>query len=182
MTPAASVEGHGRLRLFCALRLPEPTLDQLERWQAEHLRGRIVPRANLHVTLAFLGSRPADELGAISKALRAAAERTGRPVFSVVRYRETRSVAMLVLDDENGRATQLASDLHERLEAIGAYRREARPWLPHITVLRFRTPPRLRPPVPDLGAFSPSDAAVYHSALSPDGAQYSVLESAPLGG
>ena len=182
MTPAASVEGHGRLRLFCALRLPEPTLDQLERWQAEHLRGRIVPRANLHVTFAFLGSRPADELGAISKALRAAAERILRPVFSVVRYRETRSVAMLVLDDENGRATQLASDLHDRLEAIGAYRREARPWLPHITVLRFRTPPRLRPPVPDLGAFSPSDAAVYHSALSPDGAQYSVLESAPLGG
>ena len=182
MTTAASVEGHGRLRLFCALRLPEPTLDQLERWQAEHLRGRIVPRPNLHVTLAFLGSRPADELGAISKTLRAAAERTVRPVFSVVRYRETRSVAMLVLDDENGRATQLASDLHDRLEAIGAYRREARPWLPHITVLRFRTPPRLRPPVPDLGAFSPSDAAVYHSALSPDGAQYSVLESAPLGG
>ena len=182
MTPAASVESHGRLRLFCALRLPEPTLDQLERWQAEHLRGRFVPRANLHVTLAFLGSRPADELGAIAKALRAAAERTARPVFSVIRYRETRSVSMLVLDDENGRATQLASDLHDRLEAIGAYRREARPWLPHITVLRFRTPPRLRPPVPDLGAFSPSDAAVYHSALSPDGAQYSVLESAPLGG
>jgi 2'-5' RNA ligase len=89
---------------------------------------------------------------------------------------------MLVLDDEDGRATELASDLHERLEAIGAYRREARAWLPHITVLRFRTAPRLRPPVPDLGAFSPSDAAVYHSALSPDGAQYSVLESAPLGG
>jgi 2'-5' RNA ligase len=182
MTPAARVEGHGRLRLFCALRLPEPTLDELERWQAEHLRGRIVSRANLHVTLAFLGSRPADELGAISEALRAAAKRTTRPVFSVVRYRETRSVAMLVLDDEDGRATELATDLHERLETIGAYRREARAWLPHITVLRFRMPPRLRPPVPDLGAFSPSDAAVYHSALSPDGAQYSVLESAPLGG
>jgi 2'-5' RNA ligase len=182
MTPAASVEGHGRLRLFCALRLPEPTLELLERWQAEHLRGRIVPRANLHVTLAFLGSRPADERGAISEALRAAAERTARPIFSVVRYQETRSVAMVVLDDGNGRASQLASDLHERLEAIGVYRREARPWLPHITVLRFRTRPRLRPSVPDLGAFSPSDAAVYHSALSPDGAQYSVLESASLGG
>ena len=89
---------------------------------------------------------------------------------------------MLVLDDEDGRATQLAGDLHERLEALGVYRREARPWLPHVTVLRFRERPRLRPPVPDLGAFSPSDAAVYHSALSPDGAQYSVLESAPLGG
>ena len=182
MTPPSSVEGHGRLRLFCALRLPEPTLDLLERWQVEHLRGRIVPRANLHLTLAFLGSRPADELGAVSEALRAAAERAAQPIFRAVRYRETRTVGMLVLDDEDDRATRLASDLHERLETAGVYRREARRWLPHVTVLRFRARPRLRPPVPDLGVFSPSDAAVYHSALSPDGAQYSVLESAPLGG
>jgi RNA 2',3'-cyclic 3'-phosphodiesterase len=182
MTPPSSVEGHGRLRLFCALRLPETTLDALEQWQAEHLRGRFVPRANLHLTLAFLGSRPAGELGTIAQALRAAAGCAMQPIFRAVGYRETRTVGMLVLDDEDGRATQLAGDLHERLEAAGLYRREARPWLPHVTVLRFRARPRLRPPVPDLGVFSPSDAAVYHSALSPDGAQYSVLETAPLGG
>ena len=29
--------------------------------------------------------------------------------------------------------------------ALGVYRREARPWLPHLTVLRFRERPRLRP-------------------------------------
>ena len=182
MTPPTSVEGHDRLRLFCALRLPETTLDLLERWQAAHLQGRIVPRANLHLTLAFLGSRPADDLGTISEALRAAAGRAAEPIFRAVRYRESRRVGMLVLDDEDGRATKLASDLHERLEQADVYRREARPWLPHVTVLRFRAQPRLRPPVPDLGVFSPSDAAVYHSALSPDGAQYSVLETAPLGG
>jgi 2'-5' RNA ligase len=89
---------------------------------------------------------------------------------------------MLVLDDEGGRATRIAEDLQERLEGIGVYRRERRPWLPHITVVRFRERPRLRPPVPDLGAFGPSDAAVYHSALRPDGAQYTVLESVALGG
>jgi hypothetical protein len=48
--------------------------------------------------------------------------------------------------------------------------------------VRFRERARLRPPTPDLGAFSPSDAAVYHSALRPDGAQYTVLESVALGG
>jgi 2'-5' RNA ligase len=89
---------------------------------------------------------------------------------------------MLVLDDQDERASALAHDLHERLEALGVYRREARAWLPHVTVLRFRERPRLRPPVPDLGAFSPSDAAVYHSALRPDGAQYTVLASVALGG
>jgi 2'-5' RNA ligase len=182
MSPRGSVGGDDRLRLFCGFALPDATLDALECWQARDLRGRVVPRGNLHVTLAFLGSRPAEEVGAVARALRAAAEDSARPVFRALRYRETRSVGMLVLDDEDGRATRLADRLHERLEALGIYRRENRPWLPHLTVLRFRERPRLRPAVPDLGAFSPSDAAVYHSALSPAGAQYSVLESAPLGG
>lgn len=182
MTRPASVVGNDRLRLFCGFPLPEPTLDVLQGWQECHLRGRIVPRANLHVTLAFLGSRPAGELETVSRELRAAAEKTSRPVFEPLRYRETRSVGMLVLDDEDGRAGELADSLHERLEALGLYRRESRPWLPHVTVLRFRSRPRLGPPPPELDAFSPSDAAVYHSALRPDGAQYTVLESVALGG
>jgi RNA 2',3'-cyclic 3'-phosphodiesterase len=183
MKNAASVAGNDRLRLFCGFPVPERALDELERWQAAELRaGRVVPRGNLHVTLAFLGSRPAEELEAIGRALLDVAQAARRPVFRARRYRETRSVGMLVLDDEGGRATALANELHERLEALGVYRREPRPWLPHLTVVRFRDRPRLRPPVPDLGAVSPSDAAVYHSALRPDGAQYTVLESVALGG
>ena len=77
-----------------------------------------------------------------------------------LRYRETRSVGMFVLEDEEGRAGRLAVDLHERLERLEVYRREARPWLPHVTVLRFRSPPRLRPALPELGGFVPSGAAV----------------------
>ena len=182
MTSAASVGGDDRLRLFCGLPLPDRTLDALEPWQEQHLRERIVPRENLHVTLAFLGSRPAADLEPIANALREATARARRPVLRAVRYRETRSVGMLVLDDEDGRATRLAGDLHGRLESLGVYRPEARAWLPHLTVVRFRERPRLRPPVPELGAFSPSDAAVYHSALRPGGAQYTVLESVALGG
>ena len=89
---------------------------------------------------------------------------------------------MLVLEDEAGAAKTLAERLFERLEEIGVYRREQRPWLPHVTVLRFRSPPRFDPPVPALGTFSPSDAAVYHSLLRPSGAQYDVLETVALGG
>ena len=36
--------------------------------------------------------------------------------------------------------------------ALGVYEREARPWLPHLTVLRFKDRPRLHPSVPDWGA------------------------------
>ena len=182
MSSPGTVERGERLRLFCALRLPEDVLDGIERWQSSHLDGRVVVRSNLHITLAFLGGRPRDALAAGAAELRAAAAAARPPVLSVRGYRETRSVAMLVLDDESGHAAALAEDVHGRLERLGVYRRERRPWLPHLTVLRFRERPRLAPQLPDLGAFSPSEAAVYHSVLRPTGAQYEVLESVRPGG
>jgi 2'-5' RNA ligase len=183
VSSAGSVGGSERLRLFCALRLPDSALDGLEQWQSERLReGRIVPREHLHVTLAFLGSRPSTELAAVAVALGEAAAQAAEIVFSAVHYRETRSVGMVVLADETGEGARVAGALFDRLERLGVYEREGRPWLPHVTVLRFRSRPRLDPPVPDLGRFRPSDAAVYMSALRPTGAQYRVLESVPLGG
>jgi 2'-5' RNA ligase len=181
VTDRATVDGGDRLRLFLALRLPDDVLDALEAWQRAELRGgRLVPREHLHVTLAFLGARPAAELEAILDALRQAAARAERPLLAVSRYRETRSVGMLVLEDEDGRATALAEDVQERLERLGAYRRESRPWLPHVTVLRFRERPRLRPPLPEPAPFVPSEAAAYLSRLHPSGARYEVLDSVPL--
>jgi 2'-5' RNA ligase len=177
------VVGDERLRLFLALRLPDGVLDDVERWQREELRSvRVVPRQHLHVTLAFLGRRPAGELEAIVGVLREAAAGAGEIRLTAARYRETRSAGMLVLEDEGGNAAQLAGDLHERLEGLGVYRREARPWLPHLTVARWRERPRLRPQPPPGRTFVPSDAAAYLSRLHPGGARYEVLESVALGG
>ena len=172
-----------RLRLFCALRLPEPVVQALVEWQGRHLQaGRPVPPANLHVTLVFLGHRPAGELPAVARELAVAAAAAAPIRLRARQYRETRSVGMIVLDDAGGAGARLADDLGERLERIGVYRREARPWLPHITVSRFRERPRLRPAVPELGEVMPSDAAVYVSRLRPGGALYEPLEIAVLGG
>jgi RNA 2',3'-cyclic 3'-phosphodiesterase len=183
VTAAGSVKGGERLRLFCALRLPPDVAGDLVAWQHAHLReGRVVPLEHLHLTLAFLGSRPREEVGAIARELGAAASAAGRIRLEPARYRETRSVGMLVLDDHEGAASALASDLHDRLRRLGVYELEKRPWLPHVTVLRFRRPPRLAPPVPELRAFGPSDAALYHSVLRSTGAQYEALESFALGG
>ena len=184
MTSPASVGGDERLRLFLGLRLPEPALDGIEAWQREQLPAtvRVVPREHLHLTLAFLGRRPIGDVPAVADALRAPAASAGPIVLAPRRYRETQSVGMLVLDDEDGRAAALADDLHGRLERLGVYEREPRPWLPHVTVVRFRRPPRLAPAPPELGAFRPSDVAVYHSVLRSGGAQYEVLESFALGG
>ena len=159
--------GDAKTRLFCALPLPDDTVERLVAWQRELPAGafRLVPPENLHVTLAFLGTRSASEVPAICGALREAAEAAERPSLRVAQYRETRSVGMLALDDEGGRAASLAADLADRLERLGVYRAEARPWLAHLTVVRFRVPPRLTAPLPDLGEVSPSDAAVYSSVL-----------------
>jgi RNA 2',3'-cyclic 3'-phosphodiesterase len=178
MTDAASVEGDVRIRLFCALRLPDEVVDWLVEWQTQLPDGsyRPVLPDNLHVTLAFLGHRPRRDVGPVAAELDGAA-RAARPVrLSVRGYRETRSVGMLVLGDEGAAAAELAADLHERLERIGVYEPERREWLPHLTVVRFRERPRLRPRLPELGEVVPSGAAVYLSRLRPTGAQYVVLE------
>ena len=177
--------GDERLRLFVALPLPDDTLDEIVAWQRRELGGgggRVVPRENLHVTVAFLGSRPAADVVGIVAALRSGAADAPAPVLGARGYRETRSVGMLVLSDEDERATQLASRVATALERVGAYEPERRPWLPHVTVLRFREPPRLVRAVPDLAPFSPSEVALYHSVLRPTGAQYVRRESVALGG
>ena len=185
MTRPARVAGHENdkvagdeyVRLFCGLRLPDDAADAIAAWQAGLERGRVVPRENLHFTLAFLGRQPRSRLDEVVGALRDRCASTAPPVFAVERYRETRSVGMLVFTQDAG-AERLALGLQEDL--LGRAERDT--WLPHVTVLRFRERPRLQPPLPELEPFVTSEAAAYLSVLRPTGAEYVVLESVHLGG
>jgi RNA 2',3'-cyclic 3'-phosphodiesterase len=181
VTARATVAGDDRIRLFLALEVPEDVSTALARWGRRHLKRGRVPES-FHVTLAFLGTQPRSALAPITELLCSEAAATEPFELGVVRYRETRSVGMLVFADEDGRATRIAEDANRRLAELGVYEPERRPWLPHLTVVRFRERPRLRPPIPDLGPVTMSDAAVYMSRLRPTGAQYEVVESVPLGG
>jgi len=184
MTHPASVDrdenedraGDENVRLFCGLRLPDVAADAIVTWQAGLERGRVVPRENLHFTLAFLGWQPRSRLDEVVDALRARCAETEPPVFEVEHYRETRSVGMLVFTQDSG-AERLALGLQEDL--LGRAERDT--WLPHVTVLRFRERPRLRPPLPQLEPIVTSEAAAYLSVLRPTGAEYVVLESVRLG-
>ena len=172
-----------RLRLFCALQLPAEVRHALAEWAASTVPGgRLVRADDLHVTLAFLGTRPSGEVGAILGELRAAAARVEPLELRPVRYRETRSVGMIVLDDPGGRAAGFADDLAARLERLGVHRREARPWLPHVTVSRFRERAGHRPEVANMCSIHVVRSALYRSILGPGGARYDALETAALGG
>jgi 2'-5' RNA ligase len=181
VTPRATVGGDERLRLFLALDVPDDAALELARWGKRQLGGGRVLES-FHVTLAFLGSQPGSVLEPVVDLLRREAAATEPFSLEPLRYRETRSVGMLVLADESGRAADLADRVHRGLELLGVYERERRPWLPHVTVLRFRERPRLTPRLPALAPFAPSEAAALLSRLHPSGARYEVLESCPLGG
>jgi 2'-5' RNA ligase len=87
-----------------------------------------------------------------------------------------------VLDDAGGAAAALAGDLQARLERLGVYRRERRPWLAHVTVVRFRRPEGLSPGLPNTCSIRVVRSALYRSQLGAGGARYQVLETGALGG
>ena len=85
MTSSGSVERDERLRLFLGFRLPEPAARAIAQWQRGELPEhgvRPVVEENLHVTIAFLGSRPAGEVGPIAGSLREAVEGVPPPVLT----------------------------------------------------------------------------------------------------
>jgi 2'-5' RNA ligase len=180
MNSPGTVERDERIRLFLALELPGATVDALSRWRDAHLEGGR-PVDSFHITLAFLGSQPRSALEPVVDVLRRESAATETFLLEPVRYRETRSVGMLVLADPSGRATGLADRIQLGLEGLGVYERERRPWLPHVTIWRFRERPRLRPPLPELEPFAPSGAAALLSRLHPSGARYETLESCAVG-
>ena len=174
-----------RIRLFCALQLPVETRDGLAAWAGAHIpesAGRLVRRDDLHVTVAFLGSRPTGDVPRIARELRAAAESAASIELRPRRYRETRSVGMIVLDDVDGVAGALADDLQGRLERLGVYRREGRRWLAHVTVVRFRARAGLALALPNMCSIHVVRSALYRSTPGPGGARYEALETASLGG
>ena len=165
---------------------PMSSATRLAAWADDHAHGagRLVPREHLHVTLAFLGSRPAGELRRDRRsAARGGARRRSRSQLAPAGWRETRSVGMA-----RPRRPRAARPGVWPTICTGAWRSSAstgasaRPWLAHVTVLRYRERPRLGRRCPTIGTFVPSDAAAYLSRLHPTGARYEVLESTLLGG
>lgn len=163
-----------KARLFVALDLPDEARAALPRpgepWRA-------VPRESLHVTLAFLGWRPEEDVAVVRAALDppAVGELTLGPVV-LLPPRRPRVIAVR-LEDPSGACRACQAAVSSALEAAGLYSPERREWLPHVTIGRARGPVDRQVPVPAVPAltFTPPSVTLYRSLLSPGGAQYEPL-------
>ena len=173
-------------RLFFALWPEEESRQALSRATAKAARsagGRAVPPANLHVTLAFLGSVPRRRLPEVTRlAERAAADCVEEvPLslrFETLEYWPRQQLLCALASEEPPMATALAEALKDAAAAAG-FTPDLKPFRAHVTVARKVThmPRRsaLRAVVWQFDAF-----ALVDSRTEPEGPVYSVIESYAL--
>lgn len=188
---AAGGEENQRLRLFVALDLPEQVREALLTWRSGVLKRipelRPVAQEALHVTLCFLGSRPADEVAAIAVACETAVGGASGPELGLeaglwLAPRRPRVLGVR-LDDSSGALARIQGAVSTALSDGGWYTPEKRPFLPHVTVARVPARARIRPtelpPLPGL-TFNASSVTLYRSRLQRSGARYERLASVPF--
>jgi RNA 2',3'-cyclic 3'-phosphodiesterase len=182
-----------RVRLFVALELPTEVRNALLRWTQEHAgamaRLRFVDLESLHVTLCFLGSRPATEVGAIATAcsgalsgLSAAPLALGGALWLPPRRPRVLTVE---LDDVESRLAAVQSEVARALADGGFYAPETRPFLAHVTVARVHREARIRPlelHPPEPMRFTGTKVTLFQSRLGQGPARYEALASATLSG
>ncbi len=165
------------MRLFFALPCPSDLAQAVCNWRdSAGLGGRPVAQANLHLTLAFLGSHPEtvlDGLRQIGGGLRTDA--------FVLRLEQLRSIgkgfACLVPTQIPPPLSQLVEQLHAGLSAHG-FALDSRPFLPHLTLSREAgIQPQSKPPAFE---WRVERFGLYLSENTAHGVQYRELSSWPL--
>jgi 2'-5' RNA ligase len=171
------------LRLFVALELPEAVRSALVDFRGaagDPEVWRPVPDEALHLTLAFLGRRPAGDVDVVSSVLHEAAGPAPRIVLAGGLLLPPRRARVLCasLSDPDGTRAELQSRVSDGLAEAGVYVPEKRPFRAHATVARLR--PRARAPravsaSPEPLEFAGGPLTLFESRLHPHGARYAPL-------
>jgi RNA 2',3'-cyclic 3'-phosphodiesterase len=185
-----------RVRLFVALDLPAELRAGIVAWGREALADpalRPVAPESLHVTLAFLGQRPEEEIGAIARVVEGRVGPAPWVELLDPEQRPPRGRARLyALPALSPGAEALQAGVAQGLAEGGFYEHEKRPFWPHVTVARVRPEGRgsRRPAVveepPGKLPEGLSEARIcrrmtlYRSVLQPTGARYVPLAQVEL--
>lgn len=185
-------------RVFCAIELP-PVICELVAAHSMHLR-QAVPDAqaswsrpdNIHLTLKFLGEIPQSRVEGLSRA--AANTATGYESFPIgveecgvfPTHGEPR-VLWIGIEDLKGKLFELYRRLEEECAKV-SFKKEARPFHPHLTIARLRKPRHARTLASAHKAikFEPtviavSELLVIRSELSSEGSRYATVSRHRLG-
>lgn len=190
------------IRTFIAIHLTPEVLAELRlaqtalRATAGGSAGRWVPPENLHLTLKFLGDVDSARLPEVYAMVDTVAGDYG-PLTLTLRelgcfpHERRPRIVWAGIAEPSGQLQRLAQQLDLALSSLG-YARETRPFRPHLTLARIneRAPRDL---VAALGqatlSYQPEPqtmvahtVAVVRSDLHPQGALYTDLHLAPLGG
>jgi 2'-5' RNA ligase len=174
------------LRLFVACDLPAEALTAVTDWQrrelAPHPELRVVP--TLHLTLAFLGNVGAERVPDVTGALGALSLPALTVTFSDPLFlpeHGRKRVVALRLEDPSGALVTLQHDVSAALQGIGVYTPEKRPWLPHVTVARYRRPgPPFSLQNVNIGGVGLPSVILYASVLERGGAVHTPLAMFPV--
>jgi len=175
-------------RLFVACEVPEAALDAVEqRAAAMRLPGRRIPRAQMHLTLQFLGEQP--DVDAVARAL---GELDGAP-FEVQlggagAFPNARQASVVWLGVTRGAdgLARLAAAVEQATAAIGIAREE-REFVPHLTLARLGARD-IRAVLREVGDGPVGDAwlvdavTLFESVREGRGVRYVVRASSVLGG
>lgn len=184
------------IRCFIAIELPSALKEEIaartEKVRNSGADARWVRADNLHLTLKFLGSTPEEMLPEIKEALAGVAKRHG--VFrlrfkgaGVFPSRKRPRVVWIGVEDSD-RLVTIQMEVEAAMAALG-YEAENRPYSPHLTIGRLKSPRRREVLLKELDALSGeefgehgvAEVALMRSTLKPGGAEYSKLFGAPLG-
>jgi 2'-5' RNA ligase len=176
------------MRLFTAIDLAGDVLANLEALLVRLKHAARIgwsPPENLHITTKFIGEWPEDRLSELTAALQAL---PARPAISVAIeklgfFPNPHSPRILWAGVHAGDPlTQLARETEDALATLGV-EREQRPYSPHLTLARIKTPgkqPALlqavaKLPSLDLGRFVADRFFLYRSKITPSGSVYTRL-------
>ena len=168
------------LRLFFALWPDDATRDALNRtgkWLHQHWDGRRMRADTLHITLAFLGSTPVDQLNVLT----ACADSVHTDAFELILdqagYWRHNRIGWLGASETPPQHVELVGALNAALQGAG-FAVDARPHVPHITLLRNSAGGEV--PVCTPVRWPIGDFVLVASRTEADGAHYEVIRRWPL--
>jgi len=176
----SSPEKPDTLRLFFALWPDDATRDALNRtgkWLHQHWGGRRMRADTLHITLAFLGSTPAEQLDALV----ACADTVQTDAFELILdqagYWRHNRIGWLGASETPSQHFELFGALNAALQAAGFFV-DARPHVPHVTLLRKSAGGEIPECLPVHWPIS--EFVLVKSVTESDGAHYEVTRRWPL--